>query len=166
MEKKSKWKTWHKITLGVIAGMFILLLLFIQTATKEKPGSDVTALSDSSGSVQTSINWNTMKYEDKESWIKDYLKHPDDAAYQLIGEMNDVVKKQFNYPEEVDFNFGESPSFVNARIVDAATGTVFVEGGGTAKNAFGVKSRFVYSVRLKVTPDSLYIAQVSANEIK
>jgi hypothetical protein len=149
---QKKWKTWHKITVSVIA-LFIIIVVAV-----------VSLVPKTTATVQPAQQWKDMQYEQKEAWIKKYLKDPDDQGYALISEMNKAVKSKFNYPKEVDFNFGESPTFNNVRIVDAESGTVFVEGGGTAKNSFGVKSTFTYSVRLKVTKDSLYITNVSVNE--
>lgn len=107
--------------------------------------------------------WTSLNYDQKETWIKDYLNNPDDNGFVMITQMKNAVKNKFNYPDEVEFNLGESPGFVNADIIDAETGTVFSRGSGTAKNAFGVKQGFSYSIRLKVTKDSLYIAEVSVN---
>lgn len=107
--------------------------------------------------------WTSLSYEQKDAWIKDYLKQPDDQGYALISEMrNDIVSK-FDYPEEVEFTYGQTPTFVNADVVDADRGVTFVRGTGTAKNSFGVKQGFIYSVRLVVTKDSFYLDDVSVN---
>lgn len=130
-----KIKTWHKVVLAII------VLAIIGNFLPQK--EDVK-------NVATEIPWEQKNMEQKQKWLEAYFKNPDDAGYQLIALMDEEIKKQFNFPKEVEYK--ERPTFVRALVSQADSGWVFVKGSGTGKNAFGVKEGFKYKCRLTITP--------------
>lgn len=113
----------------------------------------------------TQSQFDAMTYEQKEAWIANAIKGTGSNITDAQIKMAQAVKSQFNYPEEVKFEFGEYPLLRNGDIVEADMGFVFLRGTGTAKNAFGVKSRFVYQIRTIVKPDTFRIDNVSVSEL-
>lgn len=110
--------------------------------------------------------WKTISYEEKSKWIKDFLAQTGEVATNSEITIANSITQKFNYPEEVEFNTGQYPSFKNGDVVEADTGFVFFKGGGTAKNAFGVKERFGYQVRTIIRPDTMYIDEVNVFQLK
>ncbi len=110
--------------------------------------------------------WETMTYEEKQSWIENYMKieNTDNDGYALIGYIIDAVKNSFNYPQTVKLDI--EPNFINAYVVEADSGWVFAKGKGTANNAFNVPAGFHYSVKWKITPTEKSILDVSISEDK
>ncbi len=98
--------------------------------------------------------WKEMNYDERKVWLEEYVQHPDDGGYQLISLMDKSIKKEFQFPEEVEYSFAGKPSFGNAIIGDADSSWVFVIGAGIGKNAFGVKKAFKYTCKLTIN-DSL-----------
>ncbi len=116
-------------------------------------------------SIVTTIDFEIATYEEKQAYIQNYLNNPDDAGYETVTNMRNLIKAKFNYPKTVDFTFGEDPILSRGRIVDADTGIVFIEGTGTSENAFKQESEFAYSVRLKITDKVISVEDVSVSEI-
>lgn len=84
--------------------------------------------------------------------------------YTLAVKMKDAIREKLSYPEEANFSFGESPSFVNGVVSDADSGKVVIAGNVIGKNGFGVKIRFFYMVETTVLPDVLNVDNISVFE--
>lgn len=144
----------RKPAIIIIAIVIVLALVNVFTDSPEPqtPTTEVAAVN---------IDFNTATYEEKQAWLEQYLK----ADHTTINmQLDKAIKEKFNYPKTVDFNFGESPFMSNGRIVDADTGTVFIEGNGTSENAFKQESDFSYSVRLKINDKETIIDNISIQE--
>ncbi|WP_346237749.1 hypothetical protein ABDK00_001565 [Niabella insulamsoli] len=137
--------------------LFIVAVLFI--VIKCMRGDDNPQIKETEN-----VAWEKMSYEQKEAWIQYRIENNDGGI--SITNLKDAIAKHLNYPNDVNYSLDETPTLQRGRIVDAETGTVFIEGSGTGKNAFGVKEAFKYAINLKVTKDSMYIADVSVNASK
>lgn len=157
---KKKWKTWHKVILAIVTFPLIIVVIIAIALPNTETGTKTT------DAETTPKKWKDMQYEEREAWIKQALNNHNSHSTEFEVAMAKSIKNQFNYPQEVDFNFGEYPLLKNGDVVDADTGFVFFRGRGTAKNAFGIKSEFVYQIRTVIRPDTAYIDNVSVNEAK
>ena len=161
-KRKNKVKRIIYTILGILIGIpvvvFILVNIFVDSpkepiVEKESPKEIKIKV--------TRANWDTLNYEAKQQWIQNILTNTNDVNFEI--KMMHLVKNKFKYPEEVDFNLGETPLLRNGDITYVPDGVVFFHGGGTCKNAFGVKSKFTYSIRTFFRPDSTIIDDVSVN---
>ncbi len=111
-----------------------------------------------------SIAFDKMTYEQKQVFIEDYLQHTDDTGYEIMTDIRNEIKKQFNYPKTVKFDWNSQPVFDNAKVVEADSGWVNISGKGSAQNAFKQQSEFYYNVKLKITDKEIGILNVKVNK--
>lgn len=136
----------------IIAGVIFLISLIASNGNSPEP--------------VTKAEWDTMSYENKEAWIKSVLKNNGDNITNASFQIAQSVKSYFKYPEEVKFELGSLPNLSKGNIVAADSGMVYLTGFGTAKNGFGVKSRFAYSVMTVIRPDTMYIYHINISKTK
>lgn len=141
---------------GCLPAVIILAIVAVVLMVRSKINSEDKA-AQTEGYKK---DWPTLSYEKKAEWIKHRLADIGEQG-EANGQLAARIKKQFNFPEEVSFATGSYPNFAKGDIVDADTGMVFLRGSGTAKNAFGVKSGFGYSVKTILRPDTFYLAEVN-----
>ncbi|WP_346236140.1 hypothetical protein ABDK00_016965 [Niabella insulamsoli] len=160
MEKRKKVnrKIW-------LIGIAALILIGFIGQKFEKKSTAVSPQSVSENTQTTQETFNAYTYEQKQHWIKEAIKGGASNLdlHDAEAKIARMIKQQFSYPEEV--NLENYPLFMYGDVVEADMGYVFLRGSGTAKNAFGVKSRFAYSVRTVVKPDTLKIDDVSVSEM-
>lgn len=150
---KSKTKKWKIIVpLLVLFAIIGLLIPKEKEATAEVP----------TGLETPEVSWQFKTYEERQQWIENYLKKPDDAGYTASSKMEEVIKSKFNYPEEVKFK--DRPTFTRAQVTDANEGMVHVFGEVTGKNTFGVKQLYSYQCRLTVVPGTISLDEVIVAE--
>jgi len=168
MDKEKRIKTNKRIfkIFGIIIGIPIVLAILISlfggssNQSKENPTPTDTAVQ------VTSANWDSLSYDQKQTWIEKTIRVSNENSLDFEYKLKQLVKSKFNYPEEVDFNLGEIPRLNKGEVTDADAGYVFFHGGGTAKNAFGVKSKFTYSIRTIIKPDTTIIDDVTVSTPK
>lgn len=167
MEKEENEKNGNGCFGKIITGIFALAIALFaigfffgddENGTTKK--EEITVIEQDATQKTVVKTWEDKSYEEREVWIKQYIQKPDDKGYALVYAMETGVKTKFNIPNSVDFNWGESPTFVKARVVEADMGLVFVEGHGTAKNAFGVESNFSYTIKVIITEPQKYIKSI------
>ncbi len=142
------------ITISLLFFVFIVTVGLFAPKPKKRKASSVV---EETERVKT---WKEMNYDEKKAWIEDYIKH-DDYRYDLISIMDKEIKRHFEYPLEVEYDFGGRPSFTNAIIGDADSAWVFVMGAGTGKNAFGMKRSFKYNCKLTINDSRRSLDKVS-----
>lgn len=108
--------------------------------------------------------WNDMNYNEKEIWIKSYLKKPSDNGYRLIDLTNTQLKNKFNVPSSVDFDNWGGAVFDGAYVVDADQGLVNKVVRGESKNSFGQKIRFTAQIQWVITPDELKLVKLDVRD--
>jgi hypothetical protein len=107
--------------------------------------------------------WNLCTYEEKQAWIENYIKHPDERLYELISNSNDALKERFFYPSTIRLEYGGA-NFINAYVVEADSGWVYKTGEVTAKNAFGLELRYSFNIMWKITPLEFNIIKIDISE--
>lgn len=148
-EKMTKGKL--LFTIVVLVLMFLLVNKVYNSCVDFLTFDEVAEQSAEDLSWITAENWDTIAYETKEKWVQAFIKSPSNDSYVML---DNLIRKQFQYPKTVKYSNTSQPLIKNGRIVDAETGTVFLEGTGEATNGFGVPMEFGYSIRFKITPDS------------
>lgn len=151
MEQKKQPTKKAPVALFVFLGLLLIIFIGINSLKKKADNKLDTEIADKP--------WKALTYEQKEAWITNYINHPDDNGFALVGSMKSSIKKHFQYPEEVSFI--NDPVLRIGRVVDADRGLTFVEGQVMAKNGFGVKIKHGYSVRLVISKDSLFVDNIN-----
>lgn len=142
----------------VLVIIFVLIGIFILDPESEKIENEQTI-----EKVEPK-KWDEMTYNEREKWIDSYINKPDDLGYQLVAMTNKAIKNKFKYPEEVDFDNWGGAILSNGTIVEADSGWVFCVVKGTAKNAFGVKSRFTAQVKWKITQPEIQLLKIDVRD--
>lgn len=109
------------------------------------------------------IDFEVATYEEKQAYLQAYLKNPDQSGFDMQEQMANQIKKRFNNPKTVRFG-STYPLLSNGRVVEADSGWVFIDGKGTAENAFKQESNFTYTVKLKITDKTINIEDIQVNQ--
>jgi hypothetical protein len=165
-KEERKKVSFKQIPISMKIVVFVFLATIVMMSIGECSSDTKSTQPEVAASVRlTQSQFDSAPYEAKMKWIESYLK-TGGSQYEFSAQMLRAVRNMFNFPEEVKFGFGEAPLFKNGTLVDADMGFVFYKGYVTAKNAFGMKSKYVFQIRTVVKPDSLYIDNVSVNEVR
>lgn len=167
LSKEEKRKVSFKqtpIAVNIVAFLILSAIVMISIGVCSTDNESIQPKESPSVNI-TQAQFDSASYEEKMKWIESYLINGG-SQYEFNAQMLRAVRNMFKFPEEVKFGFGEAPLFRNGTLVDADLGFVFYKGNVTAKNAFGIKSKYVYQIRTVVKPDSLYIDNVIITELR
>lgn len=117
-KNKSRWKTWHKVVIGVIVGFFLLMIIAVNSEPEQTQ-------------LKTEAE---IKAEEKVSREEYFQKNGlfsawDGRPVALV----ELIKKSMNDPNSFEH--------LETRFIDKGTDTITVLMDYTGKNAFGGRVR-------------------------
>lgn len=138
MEKKkpTEWKDLDKgakVTAFVVLGIMVLIVVGIISAFS---GSDEL----------DGLTWNEMSVEQKAQFSDRKLQSSNATLFQT--HVMEQIESKFKYPATVEFE-NRYQVVTGARLIDASSGLYFNNGGLTAKNAFGVPTKYLWEIEFE-----------------
>lgn len=144
MKKEAEKNQTTKLILAGIVFAIILVSIFVDMDEKEEISN---------------LPYSEMLLPQKKAYLIDFIKEVSDENMMLQVQSENYIRKQFKYPEEVEFI--DKPILYNSKILSIDSGYVQLKGYLTAKNAFGVKAKHEYNVKYKVTTQDKKIMNIS-----
>ncbi len=140
-EKKSKGKGCL-----IAVGLFLGIAVLIGVCTPD-PISEQTTFADAA---------------DKQEWLLDHQEVT--SGTELSLQLADEIRRQFKFPDEVEFPNGDYGIVKVASLLDVNTGLWQSIGRVKAKNAFGVVGSYQYDARFIRTDAAESVISVEIRE--
>lgn len=155
----SKWKTWHKVVLGIIGFFLSMIMIGMSSDDTSKTNSSEAEAEEYSIEKEETKDWSSLNLDQKAVYLREVIKESPDDLMILQGYVEESIQNKCAFPLETDI---EGLNFMSKiQIDDTEKGYLYAMGTGTTKNAFGMKIAFKWLARLNYTTKDHSIKEIN-----